>query len=245
MFFDDPDILFHCSAEDILSSLKEGADINYVNQHGENALFYSDASKSLMLIKHGINVNHRDKFGKTALFDSAFEKSKILLEHGAEPNILTHNTEVNALFTTNNIEKMKLLIKYNINVNHIDKNGKNAAFYNISLDKTKLLHNNGIDLKIEDEKGYNLLTYLTFLTLPYIALMEIADYLINCNIDIKPLEKLIKKMENDSEDVFASISEDEIEYCKKFYNDVSIKKEGFDILSALDNNQQQITKKRI
>lgn len=245
MFFDDADILFHCSKEDVLSYLAEGVDINYVNHHGENALFHSDASKSLTLIKNGINVNHRDNFGKTALFDSGFEKAKILLEYGAEPNIITNKTKINALFTTNNVEKMKLLIKYNINIHHINENGENAVFCNVSLDKIKLLHSNGINLHIKNNNGYNLLSYLTLLTLPYTNIMEIADYLINNHIEIEPLKELIKKMEEDSEDVFETVGEDEIEYCKKFYDEISIKKEAFDILSALDNNQQQIIKKRI
>lgn len=245
MFFDDPDILFYCLAEEVVPYLEEGVDINYVNHHGENALFHSDVSKSLILIKYGINVNHRDTFGKTALFDSSFEKAQILLEHGAEPNILTNTTKINALFTANDVEKMKLLIKYNINVNHIDENGQNAAFYKVSLEKIKLLHSNGINLHIRDNKGYNLLSYLTLLTLPYINIMEISDYLIHNNIEIKPLKELIETMVEKAEDVFETVSEDEIEYCKKFYDEISIKKETFDILSALDNNHQKTIKKRI
>jgi hypothetical protein len=92
--------------EGIQLALKEGADINAVDQSHESALsiaiFYCDDDQLLMLttaylLDHGADPDFRGKDNTGVLFHAALrmnpELMKMLLERGANPNIILDGDE--------------------------------------------------------------------------------------------------------------------------------------------------------
>jgi ankyrin repeat protein len=75
--------------------VRDGADVNAKDRHGETPLMYAASAGSLdamkFLLSHGAEVNAQNQFGSTALIWSAtdLEKVRLLIAHGANPNLAT------------------------------------------------------------------------------------------------------------------------------------------------------------
>lgn len=111
--------------------LDNGAIINHINQLGCNALFnVEETSAAITLVNNGINVNQISNAGKNALFVLREEICRYLLQ-STEINvnhINGRNEKATALFGSG-LNKSKLLIEYDINVNVKNYKNKNAFFY--------------------------------------------------------------------------------------------------------------------
>lgn len=62
------DCLFNAkSKKDVVRLLKMGADINALDEHGQNALFHIKDKRIIdSLIRNGVNINHRNRSGQLA-----------------------------------------------------------------------------------------------------------------------------------------------------------------------------------
>ena len=73
--------------------IENGANINFINNQGENLLFLARNTNILrLLIERGLDINSRDSRGRTPLHSSIeevpnFEKFIFLIENGADPNL--------------------------------------------------------------------------------------------------------------------------------------------------------------
>lgn len=130
--------------------LVNGADANYKGNDNMTALHLAvlkkDATMVRMLIRYIKNIDARTTKGSTALLLACnfqlIEIVKILLENGARQNIMELEYDFYPIFyavVQNDIELVKLLIKYGANPNHQDYSGNTILHYVIVNNHTELL----------------------------------------------------------------------------------------------------------
>lgn len=131
------------SKNDITRLLKMGADINTLNEHGQNALFHCRSAKAMQaMIDAGINIHHLD------------------------------NKAENALFHINDNSMIEFLIRKGININHRNQSGQ-LAFpkFSVTPEVMILLIESGLDIHSLDNNGRTLLFNPLFAYI-YILLIE-------------------------------------------------------------------------
>ncbi|AGF85697.1 repeat protein [Moumouvirus goulette] len=141
--------------------LKNGANINAVDEYGNSALilacYQNDIELAELLINSGINVNIASFCGTTALIiatyksghDNNFNLIKLLLERGANINAINiygRSALISACIYSNkcdNLKTIKLLLEYWPDINLTNNNSQNALMicsqYVTSLETIKLL----------------------------------------------------------------------------------------------------------
>lgn len=118
-----------------LTDLKEGADINIVNQHGGTVLHFACSYSFWPLVEKcleaGMDVNAKNKAGDSPLScitgspeSSAEGIVRVLLKSGADPNI-SHALH-NAAYQGNNAI-IKCLWEFGADMGVLDKNGRTAS----------------------------------------------------------------------------------------------------------------------
>ncbi|MDA3885346.1 MAG: ankyrin repeat domain-containing protein [Candidatus Delongbacteria bacterium] len=151
--------------------LKENnADINYVDEHKQNLLFIAASRKAKesfeLLLSYGLDINSKDKYNQTPLTNAVYsgkEMVEFLLEKGAEPapiecmngNIckIEGRTPLHNAISSNDVEVVKLLIKYKAPVNIQDEEGITPlilAIRNGSEEIVKVLLKNGADVNLKE-----------------------------------------------------------------------------------------------
>lgn len=108
-------------------ALDKGLNINNENEMYENALFYEKDPKRIdFLLENGISTNVINQDHETPLFHSNLEVTKKIIDC-VDVNIVSIDNR-NALFYCNNVEKAKMLVGRNIDVDLIDNFGRPAFF---------------------------------------------------------------------------------------------------------------------
>ncbi|MBM5575366.1 ankyrin repeat domain-containing protein [Deefgea sp. CFH1-16] len=127
--------------ESVQAAIKQGADVNMLNKHGENLLIHAIAWKQKdaveLLIKLGIDINRQSKKGRSALHVAAETKQhdivELLLNSGAEVAALDDlNRE--ALWYASWLPKgdytsVELLLKFGSNPLHCDMNNNSPLSF--------------------------------------------------------------------------------------------------------------------
>lgn len=135
----------------------------------------------------------------------------------------------NALFSAN-LEKSRWLIKNGINLNHLDRKHKNAAFYANTPDKLELLIEAGVNIYHLDMYHRSFMYYMNAKMVKYL----LSD---KCSLDLKPI---INKKHNTSDPLLFAIGSQKwtLEDFSRFINKgghlFARNKEKEDILSFLN-----------
>uniref|UniRef100_A0A6C0LTA6 Uncharacterized protein n=1 Tax=viral metagenome TaxID=1070528 RepID=A0A6C0LTA6_9ZZZZ len=130
--------------------LEYGADVNYQNNEGLNALHLAVLKKDIimvnMIIKHTQNIDAKTLLGDTALHDACnfrtYDIVKILLENGANQNISDNVQDFYPIFYAviqNDVEVTKLLINFKSDPNHQDVLGNTIIHYAILYNNIDIL----------------------------------------------------------------------------------------------------------
>lgn len=141
--------------------IDNGADLNTVDEHGQNALF---ACNSLVyteaLVEAGININVVDKYGQNVLFDrmhyEAYESFDYLLDKGIDTssiNELGQNILFHHGLSLNDVER---LIAAGANPHQIDNEGRNVLSCTGSEETIAFYVSLGVDPLQIDQDGNNL-----------------------------------------------------------------------------------------
>lgn len=112
--------------------LKNGIDINCVNNKGCNALFScSDLDETRYLVESGINVHQRCLLGYNALkaLQPINAIEYLLKNTDINPNDFIEYKNKGSLIFGMHPEKIELFLKYGVDVNIENSQGKNALFY--------------------------------------------------------------------------------------------------------------------
>lgn len=167
--------------------LKFGVDINAKNNKGKTVFCLLlendnyDNKLADIYLSAGANINFQDKYGYTYLYNllddfftqdnlyNNFKKVKFLLEKGADVNLKIYNKTPFSYFLESFIdcqsqknirifdEMLKLLLKYNVDINETNQNGETPLFQVIkdrqSLELIQVLIDNGADFLKKD--NYN------------------------------------------------------------------------------------------
>jgi ankyrin repeat protein len=168
--------------ENLKVLIELGADINSIDDNGENALFLiahfdiPGVEQCIdLLIKSGINVNEKNKNGKTPLMEAGVFGNltlvKELIKSGAnlqENDNNENNTLLNVVFMQvqesykkKKAEIISLLISNGCDINCLDKNGSTPliiAVENENVEIVKVLLKLGAKKQINNNKGENVFT---------------------------------------------------------------------------------------
>jgi ankyrin repeat protein len=138
--------------------LKNGASVDLEDRTGQKAINFATSAEMVnLLIAAGADINY--KSGLDFLLASAAEAGnqgflKELLDRGAQPN-LEHagQTALTTAVQNDNLECMQILIAAGADVDIEDFDGRGLLFYVHSLEATKILLKNWLDLNNIDENG--------------------------------------------------------------------------------------------
>ena len=138
----------------VKESLLSGADVNYVDENGNNSLTiatYFDYYEIVKILVHnGANVNLKNNDGDTSLIiGSRGSYCEIVKSY-----ILSRGRNIKK--NDVHLEIVKLLVLHGADVNSINKNGESSlivASVNGHSDIVKLLVKNGADVNIKDKDG--------------------------------------------------------------------------------------------
>ncbi|CAN5617606.1 hypothetical protein BH20ACI4_BH20ACI4_23730 [soil metagenome] len=129
--------------------IEAGADLNYIDNNGENILMVAaknnDAEMIQFLVDKGFPVNKQSNNGSTALFAavdnspfSVLDTIKILLKAGANPDVIINydNSTVCSTPLIRSVERqnsnvIKLLVEYKADINLVCGNGDTPLVYAI------------------------------------------------------------------------------------------------------------------
>jgi ankyrin repeat protein len=136
----------------VRSLLRIGANVNEVNEYGENALFKEPGNNPeivLLLIDAGIKINKVNMGGQNALFRIKNPESvRLLLNKGI--NVEQFDNDRNtALFNADNTDILRLLLSTQLRkyVNHRNTHGETAIFNDkLDLDGVKMLIEAGANI---------------------------------------------------------------------------------------------------
>lgn len=190
------------SVEKILSSIKNGADVNAKDGNGITPLHRAISKKQItvaeILIKNSADVNASDKDGKSALHRAA------------------HN---------GSIALAKLLIKKGADVNARDKEGKSPlhrAVYKDHIELAELLIRKGADVNAQDNSKCTPL-YLACSANPnpeIIKLLLQANHNTSTKCDVNILPRGVKTLM----ELFPTTKELRSSDSKAYYNNIAMKK---------------------
>ncbi|MCW3105924.1 MAG: uncharacterized protein JWQ09_430 [Segetibacter sp.] len=156
------------NVNEIKRLIKSGIDVNVVGKDGMTFLFFALGKKKktamITLLSLGADpnkpmINTDGSVHITALAAGAEDSDflKILLEHGANPDGRENDEPAMwNVILSKNWNNMDLLIRYGVNLNLIDKNGRTAIYklatYN-QYEKVAFLLDKGADYSIADKTG--------------------------------------------------------------------------------------------
>ncbi len=126
--------------EKVKESLRQGADLNDVDNEGRTALMYASFNGHTeivrLLLDEGAGVGTRDPMGRTALLFAStgpfVETVKLLLDHHADPNITDNDEHFSPLMhaaAEGQLEVVKLLIERGADPALKDIDGETAALF--------------------------------------------------------------------------------------------------------------------
>ncbi len=140
-----------------------------------DAIKRGDLVKIKSYLNNNIDINMIDNNGNTALINAIsnnhFNTAKLLIKSGADVNISNKNKETALMMFklnpsgSNNIDSiidmMNFLIKYNVNINDSDTNGKTILmkFVNVNYRLTKFLIDKDANINDKDKDGKTALVY--------------------------------------------------------------------------------------
>lgn len=142
--------------------------IHFIDIEGSTFLHHANASNAAYLLSNGFTlpvdtVNNRNQ---TALFEGSAEKTELLLNYGANINHLDIYCE-NALFTTQKMDVVDLLLDKCIDCNVLNKENSTLLFSADKQKAEKILKYADIELNHRNEYGDNALLYQDFESLVY------------------------------------------------------------------------------
>ncbi|XP_078318077.1 uncharacterized protein LOC111118347 isoform X2 [Crassostrea virginica] len=156
------------------SLLKNGANINCTDKHGQTLLhevcrtWHIDVAK--FLLELGANVNQADKYGRTPLHVAAAvdypEMVEILIKSGADRESLSNEQQTPVHYAAKNdaCNSLKMLIKLKCKYNNVlDYKGRTPLFVAAELDRSEsasLLLEYKADVKISDNGGMKPLSWM-------------------------------------------------------------------------------------
>jgi ankyrin repeat protein len=143
--------------EEARELIKNGADVNMINQDGITPLFFVlNVEIAQLLIENGANVNHRNRHGKTLLhMDGSLEIMQLLLQHNAYIDIQDEDGYT-PLHLQENIDITRLLINHDADVNSVDNENYTPLQWYIhyrSIEKIALFLAAGADINHLSESG--------------------------------------------------------------------------------------------
>ncbi len=134
--------------------IKFGADVNAKDAAGEPALFKLKKPEKLQLIAAGADVNVRDAHGQTLLMRLDGDDTSLverLIEAGADLHAKDDDGKTVLMHATP--QMTDLLLKHEIMIDDVDKNGCTALQLASNAIKTYLLIHAGADVNHEDLAG--------------------------------------------------------------------------------------------
>lgn len=163
--------------DDIKKLIKNNAAgyVNIQDNLGNTALIYASYIGYIevvnLLLTMGADPNIQNKHGYTALMDASSRAyigiSKLLLEYGADPDIQSYDSGYTVLRLESwydTYEIVKLLLKYNVNVNFQNKYGETALMYAMLGSRIRIINlllKCGADVKIKTKHGVTALMGLS------------------------------------------------------------------------------------
>jgi len=176
----------------------------------QSALALANYEEAKILIKYGADVNYKDPLGENALFyellmgdmwhpESVKEKIKLLMDSGIDINALNDEDE-NILFACRKAHHFMFFLNKIDNIFQINKNGWNIAYSiflweNNDTDKIKLLEilkDKGINLHILNNENTNYLSCTTSKVM--------LKYLINEGLNVNQIDKYGRTLLNSCND---------------------------------------------
>ena len=180
--------------------MKEGADVNALNKHGETPLmaatFHENIPIMEMLIDYGGDVNARiDINSETALNYAARQNCgkamELLINKGADVNARDQHGDTPLMVAAfyGNIPIMEMLLDNRSDVNaRNEENRKTALHYaagKYSLKATALLIDKGADVNVQNQHGKTPL-----MTAIFSETLQIVELLMDNGADIGPYDNL-------------------------------------------------------
>lgn len=181
--------LFYVNDKDSFNTLlRNGADINKLDVHGNNALLnilpIASDKEALVyaMVESGIDINAVNEKGYNALFIGGLQYAKYLIEKGIDVNHLDNDGNNILLFTLKNFKFSKNydMAKLLINLAHVSIEEPNyedeiAIMYANEISVLELFIENGIDFKAK-----NIIS--NFVVNDN---LEMVEYLLNKGVDIQ------------------------------------------------------------
>ena len=100
--------------------IQNGANVNNINNQGENLLFLTANNNILrILIDRGLDINSRDSRGRTPLHSSieevpSFQKFIFLIENGADPNVRDSEGKTPLNYAQENVSVLNTTLRENL-----------------------------------------------------------------------------------------------------------------------------------
>lgn len=150
------------SKKDVIRLLKNGVNINSLNEHRQNGLFHCRTPEAVQaMIDAGINIHHLDNRAENALFHINDKKIiESLIRNGININ---HKNQSGQLAYPNfsvTPEVMTLLIESGLDIHSLDNNGRSLLFTPLLADIYILLIKAGCDINHRDHHGQTAFDFL-------------------------------------------------------------------------------------
>lgn len=197
-------ILLAKNLDTIKLLIKNGANINDMDNNNQTILFkfignvsyfgdIPDIETIKYLINNGINITHTDKDGNTIIHINLFKEHIPIFIPKLNINKLNNNDE-NLLFNyirkssqNDDFECLDDYIKHGVNINQINKDGRNILHIVSMLNKHKMVHlliNNDINVNHQDNYGNTPLHYAALN-----GFTKIISFILNKNPNLSLVNK--------------------------------------------------------